>query len=320
MYAHVNKINGKVYIGRTNVSLKARSGRDGKSYHHSTHFKNAIEKYGWDNFEHIVLIDGLSKDLADIFEEGLIEKYNTMNPENGYNMLSGGKNKTRRQEVTDKIAEKNRNPSEETLKRMSIASLGRKHSPETIEKIRNSNLGKKRSEEARKKMSIAKQNMSDETKKKIGDASKGRKPSDKCIEMARNRVVGNRYRAKPIAQYDLEGKFIRSWECAIDAEKELGFLHTGIASCCNGKARSCYGFQWRYYFGDDGDIEKIPKRANEIPIYQYTTNGDFVKKWNYITEIENTCGFHKSNIDKCCKGKINTAYGYVWSREERGLN
>ena len=112
---------------------------------------NAIKKYGWNNFYHIILFENISLELANIIEEELIRKYDTMNNKKGYNMIAGGNNRKRRPEVTEKIAEKNRHPSEETLKRMSLASLGRKHSPETIEKIRKGNIGKKHSLETEKR-------------------------------------------------------------------------------------------------------------------------------------------------------------------------
>lgn len=115
--------------------MRRRSGTTGNGYINCTHFHNAIQKYGWDNFEHIVLIDHLSLKMANIIEDELIKKYNTMNSLYGYNMVSGGKNIKRRQEVTDKIAEKNRHPSQETLRKMSLASTGRKHSAEVIEKF-----------------------------------------------------------------------------------------------------------------------------------------------------------------------------------------
>ena len=94
VYVHVNKINGKIYIGQTCNSLSVRAGRkSGIGYKHCTHFYNAIQKYGWENFEHIVLIDGLSLEMANIIEEELIKKYNSMDRNVGYNMMSGGKNK-----------------------------------------------------------------------------------------------------------------------------------------------------------------------------------------------------------------------------------
>ena len=40
-------------------------------------FNNAINKYGWNNFKHVVLIDGLSLEMANIVEEELIKKYSS---------------------------------------------------------------------------------------------------------------------------------------------------------------------------------------------------------------------------------------------------
>ena len=55
-------------------------------------FYNAIQKYGWNNFKHIVLIKNLNNDEANIIENYLIGKYDTTNPLKGYNLKSGGKN------------------------------------------------------------------------------------------------------------------------------------------------------------------------------------------------------------------------------------
>lgn len=235
-----------------------------------------------------------------------------MNNKIGYNMIAGGNNRKRRQEVTDRIAEKNRHPSPETLRKMSIASTGRKHTPDVIEKIRKSNTGKIRSKEARRKMSIAKQNMSEETKKKISEAGKGRKPSQKCIELARERFKGNRFRAKRIIQYDLDGKYIRTWECAMDVEKKMGINHGNIGKCCNNNAKSAGGYQWKYNKGNKNDINPIEIHKNQRNIKQYDMNRNYLKTWRSLSEITNKYGYASSNIAKCCNGKISSAYGYIW--------
>lgn len=315
IYAHINKINGKIYIGQTQQKLKDRFGHNGSYYKHSSHFWNAIQKYGWDSFKHITLISGISLKLANILEEELIKKYNTMDNKIGYNMIAGGNNRKRRQEVTDRIAEKNRHPSPETLRKMSIASTGRKHSPEVIEKIRKSNTGKIRNEETRRKMSIAKQSMSKETKMKISEAGKGRKPSQQCIDLARERFMGNRFRAKRIMQYDLDGKCIRTWECAMDVEKELGINHGNIGKCCNGNVKSAGGYQWRYDNENLNNINPVKINDRRIKIYQYSLKGSYIKTWDSVFQINKELGYATSNINKCCRGKIYSAYGYRWSKD-----
>ena len=76
IYVHVNKVNGKIYIGQTkSENLNRRWNTDGSGYKTNTHFWNAIQKYGWDNFNHVVLIEDLSLEEANLIEEELIKKY-----------------------------------------------------------------------------------------------------------------------------------------------------------------------------------------------------------------------------------------------------
>ena len=58
VYIHRNKINNKVYIGITN-DVKRRWRCEGIEYkpskENTSSFWNAIQKYGFDKFEHIIL-------------------------------------------------------------------------------------------------------------------------------------------------------------------------------------------------------------------------------------------------------------------------
>ncbi len=49
-----------------------------------------------------------------------------------------------------------------------------------------------------------------------------------------------------------------------------------------------------------------------INIKQYDKQGNFVKEYNSIKEASLFIGGLSTNIVKCAKGKIATAYGYVW--------
>lgn len=82
--------NGKSYIGQTCQALDERSGSQGQQYHASTHFFNAINKYGWDWFKNHreILKNNLTMEEADYWESYYIDQYDARN--NGYNIQSGG--------------------------------------------------------------------------------------------------------------------------------------------------------------------------------------------------------------------------------------
>lgn len=107
VYCHTNKVNGKKYVGITCQRLKARWGKDGKGYRHCSYFYNAIKKYGWDNFKHEILFEGLNKEEAESKEIELIAEWNLNNEEFGYNIAKGGFIPIHSQETRERIS-KNR--------------------------------------------------------------------------------------------------------------------------------------------------------------------------------------------------------------------
>ena len=62
LYVHIAP-NGKQYFGITSRDV-TRRWSDGEGYKNNNHFYNAIKKYGWANFQHIVISNSLSKELA----------------------------------------------------------------------------------------------------------------------------------------------------------------------------------------------------------------------------------------------------------------
>lgn len=81
-----------MYIG-ISKDVQKRWAWHGKKYDRCPHFWNAIQKYGWDNFEHVVLIENVSLEMANIIERELIKKYKTQNKKYGYNVDGGGNGK-----------------------------------------------------------------------------------------------------------------------------------------------------------------------------------------------------------------------------------
>ena len=63
-------------------------------------------------------------------------------------------------------------------------------------------------------------------------------------------------------------------------------------------------------------IEKTYKRGKDNAcariVNQYNLEGNFIKTWYCIRDIENELGCDNRNISACCRHKRPTAYGYKW--------
>ena len=60
----------------------------------------------------------------------------------------------------------------------------------------------------------------------------------------RNQIISMKL-SKPVLQFTKGGKFVKEWKSTIDVERNLGYSHTNIASCCTGKLKYAYNFIWK---------------------------------------------------------------------------
>ena len=91
IYEHKNKINGKCYIGVTKQKPIEKRWANGRGYINNKHFNDAIQKYGWDNFEHNIIMQIEDEEIAFEIEKYLIQKFDLTNPDKGYNLSEGGR-------------------------------------------------------------------------------------------------------------------------------------------------------------------------------------------------------------------------------------
>ena len=65
------------------------------------------------------------------------------------------------------------------------------------------------------------------------------------------------------------------------------------------------------------EIKKHNKRKiqRNRPVIQYDLYGNFIKKWNNLSEIENKLGYSRGAIGNCCLGNAKTSHGYIWKYE-----
>lgn len=140
IYIHTNKINGKIYVGMTCQKPLKRWGQRGQNYKECPYFWSAIQKYGWQNFEHIIIKDNLTREQALELEVNTIAERNSRNAKYGYNISVGGdcpdpdiaksiwEDKNKRKYAMEKMKEAWKDPAKR--KRRSNAAKERWANPE----------------------------------------------------------------------------------------------------------------------------------------------------------------------------------------------
>ena len=232
VYCHTNKINGKKYIGITSMKPEDRWNY-GCGYQGSPHFWSAIKLYGWDNFEHEILFNNLSKEEACQKEIELISLYNTRNQDFGYNLAPGGSLPTfewtdeRRQKMSEQ--RKGWKPSEETRRKISEARTGIKLSDETKQKLREINLGKNNPNYGLRR--------SEETKQKMSESMIGKSKTYSDENGNPLKIL--------ICQYNKQGKLIEKFLGSYEAEQKTGVGRAAIANCLCGISKTAGGYIWK---------------------------------------------------------------------------
>ena len=87
VYEHISP-SGKIYVGITSKKCSSRWGNSGKRYltrqsngdYSHRYFAPAILKYGWDNFQHIIIATSLKEEEAKALEIKLMEEMEDLEP------------------------------------------------------------------------------------------------------------------------------------------------------------------------------------------------------------------------------------------------
>lgn len=258
VYRHTSPSN-KVYIGITSRKPEYRW-NNGWGYPHNAYFSAAIQKYGWDNFKHEILLEDLTKEQAELAERLFIGYYNSANREHGYNIETGGNAVGKHsQETKAKISKGNKGKvvSDETKRKMSEAQRGHKTSDKTKKLLSEANKGKTHSKEVREKISNALKgenaywygkHLPDSTRKKISKSLSGENHPNygrRCPDAIREKISNTH--KKPIAALDKDSMQIM-FVCNSLQEASLwvGCSSGNISACCNGHRPTAGGYVWKY--------------------------------------------------------------------------
>lgn len=228
VYKHTNKINGKVYIGITGQNVERRWAK-GLGYK-GMYFYNAIQKYGWDNFDHDIIATNLSEDQAVKMEIDLIAKYESNNRLKGYNVSPGG----------NWVAGSHERTGSKNHKSQKISVFDKDHN--FIASYESQNL-------AAKALGIRRKGITKNCEG-IGSTYKGyifeyaNKNYQKPFKYPTGKHLN--HRTTKINLLDENGNIIGSFDSIISAAKKYGVKANGIAKCCNGYLNTYAGRRWSH--------------------------------------------------------------------------
>jgi group I intron endonuclease len=214
VYITTNLVNGKQYVGdRTCLYDPLNDNYLGSG----TYFKNAIKKYGKENFVKEILEFFPTKQEAFNAQEKYIKQYNTLAP-NGYNISPKGGYGI---------------PSsylhEETKNKISLSQKGKKHSKQQNEnhsrKMKGSNnpnwKGKaQQSPETRKKLKHPK---SEEQKKKLQIIMTGKTHSKETKQKISNTLTGKKHSEETKTKMKHSHK-----KMSEESRKNISLAHIGV--------------------------------------------------------------------------------------------
>lgn len=226
VYCHENRVNGKRYVGITSREITERW-RDGKGYQNC--FGRAVEKYGWDSFEHYVLFEDVTESFAKHKEKELIKCFNCLVP-NGYNLTEGGDGNC------------GWKPSQSTRDKISRATTGH-HGHVTSEETK-----RKISESHKGIQTCLGKHWTEERKQHISRLMCGNRYGANRVvsEASKDKARMNMPHRKAVQQFDLDGNFIAEYPSLKVAGYAVNTTSSNIGYCCRGLVKTCKGYKWKF--------------------------------------------------------------------------
>lgn len=309
VYVYTNKINGKKYVGQTCRTLKERAGKDGQGYKHSPLFWNAIQKYGWDNFESKIAFGELTHEEANEIEKKLISVLRSSDKEYGYNYIEGGTGGNNKALTPVKQYDYNGNFIAEYVSASKAAkTMGCNNSQVTYackyHGTANGYVFRYSWDDAPSKISY------EEAKTFI------RKKSN----------IDN----KVILQFSLDGQLVNKYQSKLHVRKVFDFKPSTLVNILSKNKKHTYnGYIWIYEeeFNKNGGQEYINNiintstvRNTDTPICQFDLQMNYINTYKSTKEASKITGINDTSIYNVLNNRTKTSGGYIWLRESDYLN
>lgn len=345
VYMHNNKINGKKYIGITKLKPENRWGKNGRGYKDNKHFYNSIKKYGWDNFEHIIMHTNLTVEDAKQCEINLVKKYSSNNSKYGYNKTRGGDTMY---EMTDetrkKLSDSHKGLIDGEKNPMYGKSLRDFMSEERFQEFVE--LQRKNLEKYRVLVPVICLNTLEifesitEARNKYNISDISSCCSGKLYSAGRHPVTNEELVWQYLSDYE-NGVIPKEKECftkivCVNTEEIFNGIYLAVAkynipsssivACCRGRFKKAGKLPngdeavWMYYddyitYGANKDMinKATRKTMYNSCVNQYSTSHELIGSWENIKQAASACSLDSIGIYRACQGKRVMSGGYYWS-------
>lgn len=290
VYVHINTINNKLYIGITKRNNPKRRWENGHGYKRNVYFARAIDKYGWNNFKHIILFENLTQEVASIVEQELIKKYKSNNPKFGYNIRSGGiSGFTNAESTNEKLRERFRGKGGYWygVYGENHPRYGTKMPQDAIETIREKNKKENWSDDTIKNRELA--------GKKQSIRQKGIIPYNaiqKAAEYHRGRKMSSEQKEK-ISKTLKQHPPMLGVKMSEESKRKMS------------KTRI-----------ENGTFAGINNPSARAVVQLDKDTLEYITEYDYMKLAEEATGASSHNICSCCQGKIKSSGGYKWMYKE----
>ena len=122
---------------------------------------------------------------------------------------------------------------------------------------------------------------------------------------------------KEVAQYTINGKFLRTFKSITEAEVALSLNNIAQAIYKKGSAG---GYQWRYFEGDTSDILTLVNVKTKnlfLPIIMFDKSGKVIKKFDCVKQCVNEYPeLSASQINRVLNKTIKSHKGYTFKYQD----
>ena len=124
-------------------------------------------------------------------------------------------------------------------------------------------------------------------------------------------------RMKEVAQYTINGKFLRTFKSITEAEVALSLNNIAQAIYKKGSAG---GYQWRYFEGDTSDIPTLVNVKTKnlfLPIIMFDKSRKIIKKFDCVKQCVNEYPeLSASQINRVLNKTIKSHKGYTFKYQD----